>query len=167
MTYSLSDLLDIIAGEETKHLYNTKQNRWTDCPDLTAKWSDDVEQKMATFLNGIVDKCVHLLGLPGKATVRRWTADHSTIPLSGHLAKRKPDLILLDDLKVADWRCVRSIVEMKASSSEAMNAELFQQIAGEFCCHCYWGYYQLLTHAWQVKRPSSMLRRTIASLSFP
>lgn len=122
---------------------------------------------MATFLNGIVDKCVHLLGLPGKATVRRWTADHSTIPLSGHLAKRKPDLILLDDLKVADWRCVRSIVEMKASSSEAMNAELFQQIAGEFCCHCYWGYYQLLTHAWQVKRPSSMLRRTIASLSFP
>jgi hypothetical protein len=83
---------------------------------------------MMSFLNSIVDQCVLLLGgtrVVG-AVPRRWTAEYSTIPLSGHDAKRKPDLILLDDVRVADWRCVCSIGEMKASSTEQINDNMFQ-----------------------------------------
>lgn len=87
---------------------------------------------MASFLNQIVDQCVTVLGGTNVVGVpRQWTADYSTTPLSGHDAKRKPDLILLDDVSVADWRCVRSIGEMKSSSTEQMNASMFEQLAGE------------------------------------
>ena len=88
---------------------------------------------MAVFLNYIVDQCVTVLGgmqVIGRAP-RRWTAEYSTIHLFGHDAKRKPDLILLDNVAIADWRCVRSIGEMKSSSSEQTNANMFEQIAGE------------------------------------
>jgi hypothetical protein len=131
LTYSLSQLIDAIENRNPP-LYDTSTQRWTGCPDLT-KWTEHSEREMASFLNSIVDQCVLVLGgtrVVG-AVPRRWTAEYSTIPLSGHDAKRKPDLILLDDARIADWRCVRSIGEMKASSTEQMNVNMFQQLASE------------------------------------
>ena len=95
---------------------------------------------MASFLNSIVDECVALLGGTKVVGVvpRRWTADYSTITLSGHDAKRKPDLVLLDDERVADWRCVRSIGEMKSGATGTVKGDMFQQLAGE-CWHNYTG----------------------------
>jgi len=133
LTYSLSQLINAIENRNPP-LYNMSTQRWTSFPDLT-KRSDLSEREMATFLNSIVNECIPLLG--GTRAVgavprpRQWTANYSTIPLSGHDAKRKLDLILLDDVGVADWRCVCSIGEMKSGASNDAHAAMFQQLAGE------------------------------------
>lgn len=83
---------------------------------------------MANFLNSIVDECLPLLGID---KARRWTARYNASSLLGHDAKRKPDLVLLDDPKIGDWRCVRSFGEMKSSSSHPMKSDIFNQITSE------------------------------------
>jgi hypothetical protein len=133
LTYSLSHLINAIE-KRNPPLYDMSTQRWTGFPDIT-KWTDISEREMATFLNSIVNECVTLLGgiraVGAVSGPRRWTAKYSTIPLSGHDAKRKLDLILLDDVGVADWRCVRSIGEMKSGNSKDAHAAMFQQLAGE------------------------------------
>jgi hypothetical protein len=93
---------------------------------------------MASFLNRIVDECLRLLG--NTETPRRWTAEYSSSSLLGHDAKRKPDLVLLDNTRIGDWRCVRSFAEMKSSSKHAMKSEMFDQITSEFSYNyaCQW-----------------------------
>lgn len=86
---------------------------------------------MARFLNHLVDQCRPLLR--NTEELRRWTAEYSAASLLGHDAKRKPDLVLLDDMRIGDWRCVCSIGEMKSSSTNKTKSEIFEQIIGEFC----------------------------------
>ena len=85
---------------------------------------------MARFLNHLVDQCRPLLR--NTEELRRWTAEYSASSLLGHDAKRKPDLVLLDDTRIGDWRCVCSIGEMKSSSTTNTKSEIFEQIIGEF-----------------------------------
>jgi hypothetical protein len=129
----------LFAKIEEKGIYDTVKKEWTGCPDFSLEWNQSTENNMATFLNSIVDECYTLLG-PSVGRPRRWTAEYSTVALLGHEVKGKPDLVLLDDNKVADWRCVRSIGEMKSSSSTAMHNNMFAQLAGKLCCdHIYLG----------------------------
>jgi len=116
-------------------LYETKTNWWANCHNLSLWKPDDpqgeLEEQMAHFLNQLVEKCIPLLGKI--AEPQWWTAEYSASSLLGHDARRKPDLVLLDDTKIGDWRCVHSFGEMKSSSKYAMKSEMFNQITGEFC----------------------------------
>ncbi|KAG0702908.1 hypothetical protein DFH29DRAFT_998995 [Suillus ampliporus] len=119
---------NLITTFEAQHppLYNKKEQRWENLPDL-CHWMESMEVEMAAFINKIAAVCGHILGV--KPT-RFWTAAYSTASLLGHDVKRKPDLILLSDL-VADWRCVRAVGEMKSSKSEKMKVDIFNQLASK------------------------------------
>ena len=116
-------------------IYDTKTNRWAGCPNLSLRKPGDpegeLEVQMAHFLNQLVEKCIPLLGKI--AEQQRWTAEYSASSLLGHDVRRKPDLVLLDNMRIGDWRCVHSFGKMKSSSKSAMKSEMFDQITGEFC----------------------------------
>ena len=127
----------LFAKIEEKGIYNTVKKKWTGCPDFSLDWNKSTENDMATFLNNIMDECYMLLA-PSVPPPHQWTAEYSTVALLGHDVKGKPDLVLLDDVKVADWRCVRSIGEIK--SSHAMYNHMLTQLTSKLCCdHIYLG----------------------------
>lgn len=108
--------------------YNEGEGRWTDCPDLT-QWHSNLEAQFCTFLNGVALSCGQAMstGLPQ----RKWTAKYSTTVLAGHEARRKPDLALIDVGMPADWRCVRSVGEMKSKRYTSTGfAEILNQNSG-------------------------------------
>ncbi|OJA07576.1 hypothetical protein AZE42_04423, partial [Rhizopogon vesiculosus] len=53
----------------------------------------------------------------GRRPPMRWTAKYSTNVFPGHEANRKPDLALFTDGTHGDWRCIRSVGEMKSHRS--------------------------------------------------
>ncbi|KAG2064235.1 hypothetical protein BDR04DRAFT_1162784 [Suillus decipiens] len=110
------------------NLYDLPKGCWGECPDLT-QWYPTLEADFCLFFNNVARCCGKALSAgPIK---RLWTAKYSTTVLSGHEAQRKPDLTLIDQDTAADWRCVRSIGEMKSKKSGSAGfSEILDQVSG-------------------------------------
>jgi hypothetical protein len=106
---------------------------WRGCPDLNTN-ATNLERDFARFLNDLAMKCARSMGV-GVDPPMRWTAKYSTNILPGHQANRKPDLTLFTHDTNNDWRCVRSICEMKSHRSHTDFAELMDQVSGEIIDH--------------------------------
>jgi hypothetical protein len=129
-TVVITDLMSRYAERYIldNHLFNLAENRWAECPDLT-QWHQNLESDFCVFFNKVALGCGQALsaGLP----IRYWTAKYSTTVLTGHEAQRKPDLTLIDQGTAADWRCVRSVGEMKSKRFTSSGfAEILNQISG-------------------------------------
>ena len=110
--------------------YDYTEQKWNDCPDLNSVWRLGLERDFAKFLNGVAKACAISMGIRGEPTMR-WTAKYSTNVLRGHDAIRKPDLTLFTHGTNDDWRCVRSIGEMKSMRNQTVGfTGLMEQISG-------------------------------------
>jgi hypothetical protein len=84
----------------------------------------------ANFLNTVAKACGRAMGIHEEPTMR-WTAKYSTNILPGDKANGKPDLTLITHGTNDDWRCVRSIGEMKAYGSQSAGfTGLMDQVSG-------------------------------------
>jgi hypothetical protein len=109
--------------------YNKTKQEWRGCPDLDI-WHSGLERDFAKFLNGVAKTCALSMGIKNEPTMR-WTAKYSTNILPGHEANRKPDLTLFTHGTNDDWRCVRSIGEMKSMRTQTSGfTGLMDQISG-------------------------------------
>jgi hypothetical protein len=112
-----------------KSIYDKSKKKWEGCPNLST-WSPGLESEFANFLNVMAKKCGIAMGIVEEPTMR-WTAKYSTNILPGHEANRKPDLTLITHGTNADWRCIRSIGEMKAHRSQSTGfMGLMDQVSG-------------------------------------
>ena len=115
-THTVSCLLRL-----RKRVYTTQSKRSGQAA-LTSHWTGTRVQRMTwqhsstTSWMNVICCWHHLFCHPIDG---QWNI-HSTVALLGHYVKGKPDLVLLDDVKVADWRCVCSIGEMKSSPLNVM-----------------------------------------------
>lgn len=66
----------------------------------------------ANFLNTVAKACGRAMGIYEEPTML-WTAKYSTNIFPGDNTNGKPDLTLITHGTNNDWRCVRSIGEMK------------------------------------------------------
>ncbi|KAG1845004.1 hypothetical protein F4604DRAFT_1688913 [Suillus subluteus] len=109
-------------------LFDPTEGCWAGCPDLN-QWHHSLEGDFCVFFNNVALACGQAMGAgPLK---RYWTAKYSTTVLTGHEAQRKPDLTLIDHNTAADWRCVRSVGEMKSKRYTSVGfAEILNQISG-------------------------------------
>lgn len=110
------------------HLFDLTKGRWARCPDLT-QWHQSLEGEFCIFFNDVALGCGQAMGAGPLS--RYWTARYSTTVLTGHEAQRKPDLTLIDQGMAADWRCVRSVGEMKSKRYASVGfTEILNQISG-------------------------------------
>lgn len=118
-------------------LYDKDKRQWLPASKYPTQvtWNAQVERDFCTFLNTLAENIGRILDLPIR---RRFTADHCTTKLVGHVAGRKPDITLFpvggepkDTGRVALWRLVQCCLEMKNSNSASATKDAIIQLAGE------------------------------------
>jgi hypothetical protein len=111
------------------NLFDLGAMRWCTCPDLTQQWHNNLEAEFCKFFNEVATACGRAMN--ANPPLRAWTANYSTTVLTGHEARRKPDLALIDFHTPADWRCVRSVGEMKSKRYTSTGfSEIWNQNSG-------------------------------------